>query len=67
MANYAWQGMATARHRTRHAVWPAYVPALFLGARWFRAASDIGYRRIAYAIVALAAFVSMPVFDRFLH
>jgi uncharacterized membrane protein YfcA len=68
MANYAWQGMATAQPiALATLLWPAYVPALFLGARSFRTASDADYRRIAYAIVALAAFVSMPVFDRFLH
>jgi uncharacterized protein len=41
--------------------------ALVVGARWFRGSSDAGYRRIAYAIVALAALASMPVFDHLLH
>ncbi len=68
MASFAWQGLATAHPLALAALlWPVYIPALVLGARWFRAASDIGYRRIAYAIVALAALASLPLFDRFLH
>lgn len=68
MANYAWQDLATARPIALAVLlWPVYIPALFLGARWFRGASDLGYRRVAYGIVALAALASMPVFDRILH
>jgi uncharacterized protein len=68
MANFAWQGLATAAPLALATLLaPLYILALVLGALWFRAASDLGYRRIAYAIVALAALVSMPVFDRFLH
>ncbi len=33
------------------------------GAFWFRGASDALYRRAAYLIIALAALVSLPVFD----
>jgi hypothetical protein len=42
------------------------IPYLFgvgIGARFFRAASDRLYRRIAYLIIALAALVSVPLFD----
>ena len=34
---------------------------------WFRGTSDVNYRRVDYVIVALAALVSMPVFDKILH
>jgi hypothetical protein len=48
-------------------LWPVYIAALIAGAHRFRGSSEAGYRRIAYAIVALAALASMPVFDRVLH
>jgi uncharacterized membrane protein YfcA len=41
--------------------------ALAAGARLFRGASELTYRRIAYLIVAVAALVSLPVFDRVLR
>ena len=44
-----------------------YFAALTLGARLFRGASELTYRRIAYAIVALAALVSLPLFDGMLR
>jgi uncharacterized membrane protein YuzA (DUF378 family) len=40
---------------------------MWLGARLFKGASDTVYRRIAYSIVAIAALVSLPVFDKILH
>jgi uncharacterized protein len=40
-----------------------FVIALAAGVYWFHGASDALYRRIAYAIIALAALVSLPVFD----
>jgi uncharacterized protein len=68
MANYAWHGLMTASPIALAVLlWPAYILALAVGARWFRGASDVHYRRVAYIIVALAALVSMPVFDRFIH
>jgi hypothetical protein len=33
------------------------------GAWLFKGSSELVYRRIAYAIVALAALVSLPAFD----
>ena len=42
---------------------PLQVLALRLGARLFHAASAETYRRVAYAIVAIAALVSMPILD----
>lgn len=44
-----------------------FFAALTLGARLFRGASELTYRRIAYAIVALAALVSLPLFDGMLR
>jgi uncharacterized membrane protein YfcA len=41
--------------------------ATVIGARYFHGASDVLYRRIAYAIIAASALVSMPIFDRFLR
>jgi uncharacterized membrane protein YuzA (DUF378 family) len=48
-------------------LWPVYILALFVGVRAFHGASEATYRRIAYAIVMLAAVVSLPLFDRLLH
>lgn len=68
LANYAWHGLMTANPIALAALlWPAYIVALAVGARWFRGSTDQSYRRIAYMIVALAALASMPVFDRLLH
>ncbi len=44
-----------------------FLVALTLGAVLFRGASELTYRRIAYAIVALAALVSLPLFDGMLR
>ena len=40
-----------------------FIGALWIGARGFRGISDQGYRRVAYAIIAVAALVSLPIFD----
>jgi uncharacterized protein len=37
------------------------------GAKMFHGSSDLIYRRVAYAIIAAAALVSLPVLDRFFH
>jgi uncharacterized membrane protein YfcA len=44
-----------------------FLAALALGARWFHGASQLTYRRVAYAIVAASALVSLPVFDGLLR
>lgn len=44
-----------------------FFAALTVGARLFRGSSELTYRRIAYAIVALAALVSLPLFDGMLR
>lgn len=46
---------------------PLQVLALRAGTRLFHAASAATYRRIAYSIVAMAALVSMPVFDHLIR
>jgi hypothetical protein len=40
-----------------------FAVAMAAGAFWFRGASDALYRRAAYLIIAVAALVSLPVFD----
>jgi uncharacterized membrane protein YfcA len=44
-----------------------FLAAMTLGALTFRGASDATYRRAAYALIALAALASLPIFDRFLR
>jgi uncharacterized membrane protein YfcA len=39
--------------------------ATAMGARMFHGSSDLLYRRIAFAIIAAAALVSLPIFDQF--
>jgi uncharacterized membrane protein YfcA len=63
-AAYLWHGFFTA-----DALWlmllvtPAFAVALFAGARLFRISQGAAYRPVAYAVIALAAVTSMPVFD----
>lgn len=42
---------------------PAYGLGIFLGARRFVGATDAGYRRAAYAVIVLAAALSVPIWD----
>lgn len=42
-----------------------FLLAMAIGAFLFRGTSDQLYRRIAYLIIAAAALISMPLFDRF--
>jgi uncharacterized protein len=44
-----------------------YTIAIIAGARSFHGSSDGLYRRIAYAIMAFAAIVSLPILDRLFH
>ena len=48
-------------------VGPIFGIALGIGAYFFRGASDALYRSVAYAIVALAAIIGVPVFDGILR
>ena len=44
-----------------------FFAATWTGATMFHGTSDLLYRRIAYLIIAIAAFVSLPLFDRWFH
>jgi uncharacterized protein len=44
-----------------------FILAMIAGVRWFGLASERSFRRVAYAIIAVSALVSLPVFDRFLR
>lgn len=46
---------------------PLQITAMALGSRLFHLASEKTYRRVAYAIVALSAIVSMPLWDTLLR
>jgi uncharacterized membrane protein YfcA len=46
---------------------PLHILSIAAGARVFHRASGQAYRRVAYVIMALAAFVSMPIFDEWLR
>ena len=45
----------------------SYTILFLVGALSFHRASETVYRRIAYAIILISAFVSLPVFDGFFH
>jgi uncharacterized protein len=47
-------------------VGPVYAFGLFIGARLFGVASETLFRRVCYALIALAAIVSLPVLDQWL-
>jgi uncharacterized membrane protein YfcA len=44
-------------------VGPVYGLGLFLGARLFGIASDTTFRRVCFSLIALAAFISLPLLD----
>jgi uncharacterized membrane protein YfcA len=46
---------------------PTFGIGLWLGSRMFGLASDETFRRICYALIALAALVSLPLFDEWLR
>ncbi len=65
---YAWNGFFTMETLTVIAVFaPVYAVALFLGARLFGKAPERYYRRLAYAVIALAAITSLPALDGILR
>jgi uncharacterized protein len=61
---YVWQGLFTPELLALSLLLaiPFFV-ATAIGAKFFHGASDLLYRRIAYAIITAAALVSLPVFD----
>jgi uncharacterized protein len=44
-----------------------FILAMVAGARWFGLASERSFRRVAYAIIAVSALISLPLFDSFLR
>lgn len=42
---------------------PVFMGALLLGQRGFRRSSERTFRRVAYGLIVLAAFIAAPVFD----
>lgn len=62
-AAYVWHGLYTWEvGRLVLLFVPVYAAALFIGAALFRRAGG-AYRSLVYALIALAAITSMPVFD----
>jgi uncharacterized membrane protein YfcA len=68
VASYASQGLFTARTVTLSLLLGVpYLIGVGIGSRMFRGASEQNYRRIAYAIITLAALLSLPVLDPILR
>lgn len=68
IAVYWWHGFFTLEVlRTLIVIMPANALAIFLGARMFTLATDRTFRRVAYALVALAAIGSLPALDGILR
>ena len=64
----AYKGILTAETMlVALSVMPAYGVMLFLGSRGYRIASEVTFRRVAYAIIALAALLSLPALDGWLR
>jgi uncharacterized membrane protein YfcA len=67
-AAYFWNGLFTRESLTLAvAIGPVYAVSLFLGGRFFGKTAGANYRPVVYALIALAALSSMPVFDGFLR
>lgn len=67
-AAYFWNGFFSRESMTLAAlVGPAYAVSLFLGGRFFGKTAGANYRLVIYALIALAALSSMPVFDPWLR
>jgi uncharacterized protein len=68
VVTYLWFGLLTPDVIALAAfVAPLHILAMFAGAKVFHFASEATYRRTAYIIIALAALVSMPLWDRWLR
>lgn len=46
---------------------PIFIVSMAAGAWMFKGASEHAYRRVAYAIIALSALVSLPLFDELIR
>lgn len=67
-AAYLWQGLFNAKDAALAVLLGLpFVLAMAIGAFVFRGASDLLYRRIAYGVIAVAALVSLPLFDELLR
>ncbi|HVB88625.1 MAG TPA: sulfite exporter TauE/SafE family protein [Beijerinckiaceae bacterium] len=65
---YFFEGLFTMQTVVRALlIGPAYAFGLWSGIQLFRRSSDRHYRRIAFTLIALAAVLGMPVFDRWMH
>lgn len=63
-----WNGLFTFDvAKTLVVVMPANAVALYLGSRFFSRSSDQLFRRVAYAMVAIAALGSLPALDGWLR
>ena len=61
---YYWRGLFTIDVLVMSLVLgPIFIATMAAGAYLFRGAGDAAYHRIAYAIIALSAVVSLPLFD----
>jgi uncharacterized membrane protein YfcA len=68
IAAYATQSLFTARMTSLALLLGVpYLLGVGAGSRMFRGASDRSYRRIAYAIITLAALLSLPLLDPILR
>jgi uncharacterized protein len=67
-ATYLWAGLLTPEVIALAAFGaPLHILAMFAGAKLFHFASETTYRRTAYAVITLAALVSMPLWDGWLR
>lgn len=68
VAVYAWEGLFTAQTLALTLLLGVfYLAGVASGSFFFKSASDRVYRRIAYAIIALAAVLSIPALDPILR
>ena len=68
VVTYLWFGLLTPEVIALAVfVAPVHILAMFAGAKLFHFASEQTYRRTAYAIITLAALVSMPLWDTWLR
>jgi uncharacterized membrane protein YfcA len=68
IASYAWEGLFTAQTLTLSLLLGVpYIGGVGAGSYFFRGSSDRVYRIVAYAIIALAALLSLPILDPLLR
>jgi uncharacterized membrane protein YfcA len=68
VAAYAWEGLFTAQTLALSLMLGIpYLLGVGIGSFFFRSASDLIYRRVAYLIIAAAALLSLPVLDSLLR